>query len=200
MIDEISFYEIPNFFKDFDKVREHFDQTTYEDITNPVDGTVYPGICRDIPEEMSAEVVDKINSILETKQVAGGLMFARLSVEGVKAPHQAHTDLTMGPYACMVYLNRPEDCKGGTSFIQHKETGMWHHPLEDSLVEVWQRDTKNYDAWEIIKQADVETNKAVLFESALMHRAEPVEGFGKGAKDGRLVLSFFFELEDKDEN
>ena len=188
------FFEIENVFDDFDRVREYFDTATFEDKTNPVDGVVYPNIHEAIPEDIELQLVDRINDALaDNLEVKEGIMFARLSPEGVEAPHQVHTDISMGSHSCMVFLNRKEDCEGGTAFVQH-ETGLFHHPINDTDLDIWKRDCNITDKWETVARCEMEPNKACIFNSVLMHRAEPVEGFGTNAKDGRLVLTFFFNI------
>ena len=107
-----------------------------------------------------------------------------------------HTDDSMGSLSFMLYLNRNEHCIGGTSFVAHKKTGLNSAPTNQKQVEVWRQDTNNFDAWAITGMCPMVENRAAIFEASKMHRALPVGGFGKGAEDGRLVLTMFFDLND----
>lgn len=164
----------------FAALRRHCDHVSYAGVTNPVDGVLYPNISLDIP----AAVVE----FLGKPKTA----FMRLSLKGVKAPHQAHTDTLMGDRSLMLYLSRVEHCKGGTALVQHIPTGMYSDPFDEEEEEIWKRDTNQPDCWEIYEMADMQPNRAVFFNAHLMHRAEPVGGFGTDAKNGRLVLTAFY--------
>jgi hypothetical protein len=146
---------------------------------------VYPGISTDIPD-----IVKKF--ILRTLQPRDYTLFMRLSLEGVPVPHQAHTDSLMGTKSMMLYLNRPEHCVGGTSFVKHKKTGMLLNPRDQFEQRVWELDTNKYNAWEKYEQVDMKSNRAAIFPANLMHRAEPIGGFGTDATNGRLVLTMFY--------
>lgn len=183
---------VGNFLNNFDAMRNHFDWLAYDGITNPADGVFYPGVTTDIPEVVRQEVVEKVQSLMG-QQVTMNSMFLRLSTEGTYAPHQAHTDALMGQLSLMLYLNREEDCQGGTSFLMH-EDGMSSTPNNTAELETWENDHSNPDKWEAVSLCEMEPNRACIFDANLMHRAEPVGGFGEGPADGRLVLTMFFDL------
>lgn len=164
----------------FAKLREHCDHISYEGVTNPVDGVVYPGISIDIP--------DYVKVYFGRPKT----MFMRLSLPGMKAPHQAHTDTLMGQESLMLYLTRQKYCSGGTSLVEHRKTGMRSDPRDVDELAVWQNDTNNPDAWFVYELAEMLPNRAAIFNASLMHRAEPIGGFGTDAKNGRLVLTAFY--------
>lgn len=164
----------------FEHLRTHCDKLDYSGVVNPADNVLYPGISIEIPEI--------------TMQFLGRPKYAflRLSLEGIPTPHQAHTDMLMGHRSLMFYVNRPEHCRGGTSLVQHKETGMYRNPVNSAEEALWKQDTNNPDMWEVYEMAEMVPNRAVLFDAELMHRAEPIGGFGTDAKNGRLVLTAFY--------
>jgi hypothetical protein len=94
----------------------------------------------------------------------------------------------MGDYTFLLYM---QDGPGGTSFVRHKEQGMEHGPADDQELAAWKKDTNIPDAWEINGIVGMKENRACIFDSSFMHRAEPVEGFGNDVDDGRLVLTAF---------
>lgn len=164
----------------FSALREHCDKIPFQGVVNPIDGVIYPDISVDIPKAVRA--------FLGSPKT----VFMRLSLLGVKAPHQAHTDTLMGRESLMLYLSRPEHCRGGTSLVKHIETGMTSDPKTKEEEAIWKRDTNNPRAWMVYDIAVMQPNRAVMFDASLMHRAEPVGGFGTDAKNGRLVLTAFY--------
>jgi len=184
--------QIQNFLSDFPSFRTHCDSLTYAGIVSPADGVLYPGISLDIPEAIQTEIAYKL-AVKERAPVRVHLMFLRLSLEGVDAPHQAHTDTIMGKRSMMLYLNHPEDCYGGTALVCH-ESGMNTDPQNEEELALWTADTNNPSKWHIQSLCRMETNKAFLFDANRMHRAEPVGGFGTDATNGRLVLTAFYSL------
>ena len=185
---------VDNFLDNFGEFRESCDQFEFYGETSPADGVFYPGVSVDFPVEIYYDVVGKTEGILGGK-ITPKVMFLRLSVEGVEAPHQAHNDSIMSSYAMMVYLNRAGSCEGGTSFVSHKEIGMQNGPANEVEQARWELDNSDPTCWDVINMCEMKENRAVIFRSEKMHRAEPVGGFGSGPKDGRLVLCFFFDLQ-----
>lgn len=185
---------IDNFIDHWKELRDYADGAQYTDVVNPVDGVVYPGICSDIPDYAEKQVRNKLADIFDGP-VTIKTMFMRLSLKGTKAPHQAHTDSTMGSQSLMLYMNRQEHSQGGTSLVSHKATGLYtDQALTDHGQYIWDRDTNKYDAWSIYKMAWMQPNRGFIFPAHLMHRAEPAEGFGTNKKNGRLVLTAFFDI------
>jgi len=184
---------IDNFLNDFESFRSHCDGVNYSGVVNDVDGVFYPGVSDDIPSSVAAEVVKNLNERFGVEIIPGD-MFLRLSVDGVHAPHQAHTDVTMGQYGMMIYLNRIEDCLGGTSFVIHNEIGLCENPVNEKQQLVWERDNNINNMWSVLGICPMLPNRACIFDTNKMHRSEPEGGFGNSAEDGRLVLVFFFSL------
>lgn len=182
---------VENFFDDFAMLRATLDVCEYRGMVNPVDGVEYPGICGMFPFPTYCEMIYKAGKAVGSP-VISSLSFFRLSILGEKPPHQAHNDATMGDWTMLVYMSRPEHCQGGTSLVSHKETGLCGAVKTKEEEEIWRRDTNIYDAWDVLAEVKMVPNRAVIFPSDCMHRAEPVQGFGSSAYDGRLVLCSFF--------
>jgi len=160
---------------------------------SPIDGVFYPGVSTDIPEAVRVEIIARLE--IETgRKVTCNFMFLRLSVEGVKAPHAAHTDCSHGALSLMLYLNKLDDCEGGTAFVSHKKTGLNETPINNKQLETWRADTKSEEAWAAYNVCHMLPNRALVFSGKMMHMALPTNGFGQGAKDGRLVLTMFFDV------
>ncbi len=179
---------IDNFLPHWSDLRAYADTATYADVVNPVDGVAYPGICRDIPEYVTEAIQQRLGKI-NIKA-----LFMRLSLAGVIAPHQAHTDSTMGQFSLMLYMNQAKDSTGGTSLVRHIDTGIESDVgLTETGRRIWLRDTNRPQKWSVTKLAWMQPNRAFIFPAHLMHRAEPVGGFGTNSKNGRLVLTAFFD-------
>ena len=181
---------IDDFLDDFDSFRSYCDKLSYEGVKNPADGVFYEGVSLDIPDTIKGEVEAKLST---HKAVTINAMFLRLSSSDTNAPHQSHTDSVMGSKSLMLYMNRLEDCEGGTSLVMHKKTGLNCQPVNDKQLKVWADDMNKPDAWQIQDMCSMIPNRAFIFDANLMHRAEPVGGFGNNAKNARLVLTAFYD-------
>lgn len=180
---------IDNVIGDFDNLNEYARKLSYEGVENPADGVTYPDISTQVPEP----TLHEIKEVLEKEvghEIRIGAAFFRLTTKNTEGdPHQAHNDTAMGRYSFMLYM---QDGPGGTALVRHKATGLDRDPWTPREWEAWRDDTNREDAWEITYLADMKANRGFLFDSKLMHRAEPVGGFGNDASDGRLVLTVFF--------
>lgn len=178
---------IDNFLPDFEIIRAWADHARYEDSKNPYDHLDYVGIANACPSaalEISLKAWFHPNLKLVHSMV-------RLSLEGAPVPYQAHADSFMGSrFTAIVYLNRPEHCRGGTALLKHIESGA----VKDSDGTAWREDESNPDAWEVLTLCPMQTNRAFCYRSELLHRSEPLGGFGKSAHDGRLVLIGLFDV------
>lgn len=176
-----------NFLKNYDLLREFADSAEFKDEENPVDGVIYPMICAELPDEITKEVQEKV------KPNNTFVLFMRMSPEGVHCPHIAHTDNSMGDFSLMIYLNRQEHCKGGTSLIYHRQTGMAFAPEAPEMVGIARRDQNISDAWITHSHCAMAPNRAFNFPAQMFHRAEPIGGFGTTNHDSRLVLTCFYD-------
>lgn len=186
---------VDGFLDDFESFRSHCDGLDYTGVVNPADGVMYPGISMDIPDDIKSEIISKLEDITGAPIVCN-TMFLRLSVSGGKDPHQAHNDTVMGDKAAFLYLNRTDHTSGGTSLLKHIGTGMDSDPATPEQFDAWERDTNNYNAWNVVQLFKMVPNRMVTFDSKLMHRSEPPGGFGTDAIDGRLVLISFYGLKN----
>lgn len=182
---------VDNAIDGFEALRAYADTAVFRDHRNGPDGVVYPLICTDVPAAVAAQVVGLAAEYMQ-REPQNALVFMRLSPKGAPAPHQAHADHVMGTVSLMLYLNRAEHCQGGTSLVRHRATGMATGAEAEANPEAWSRDTNRPDAWEVVSMAAMKPNRAFVFDANLMHRAEPIGGFGRGRQDARLVLTGFF--------
>ena len=79
-------------------------------------------------------------------------------------------------------------------YSYHKKTGLCETPINQKQFKVWNEDHSKPDKWQIMDMCQMKPNRALIFEAGKMHRAEPIGGFGSDEKDGRLVLTCFFDV------
>lgn len=176
---------IDNFLDSFNDLKEASISGIFVDEVNPVDGVVYPLINKYIPENVKSEILQKL-AILAGRPVEVSAMFMRRSPKGVSCPHQVHSDISMGAYSMMVYING-----GHTGLVRHKKTGVAYSPEDQAYLDLITADQNNADAWVTTDVMGGEPNMAAIFNADRLHRAEPVGGFGEGI-DSRVVLTCFF--------
>ena len=184
---------IDDFIGGFEAYRDILDSHIFGGVQSPVDGVFYKGVSADIPQHIADNIKANLDLYYENVEIKH--QFLRISQEGRFAQLQAHNDADMGTHSCMLYLNRTEDCTGGTSFISHVDENMPYGPENDEQYKVWQDDFNIESRWNIDEIATMKPNRAVMFESDRMHRSEPVGGFGRTTKDARLVLVTFFDAD-----
>lgn len=106
----------------------------------------------------------------------------------------AHADVACGDYAALVYLNPPEQCKGGTAFFKHLASGR--NRLPDEMTEeerlAIEADWYKMDAWMPESMVGMKFNRLLVYPTAMYHSRFPHEGFGTGREDGRLIWVAFF--------
>lgn len=126
---------------------------------------------------------------------------ARLNYGGEMPNHAIHSDNDCGAYACVLYLNLPEQCQGGTALWRHKATGLERFNDEairrsgrspTRVLETLSKDWNNGDAWEQVALAPMKFNRAVFYLGECFHSRWPFEAFGSTPADGRLIWCSFF--------
>lgn len=180
-----------NFLPNFDRVRRLCDTAQFTDMVSPVDGVTYPHINTAIPELCRDSLIASLSEVIGTP-VRLNYLFMRLSPEGVRVPHQAHTDATMGRYSAMIYLNYRIHCQGGTSILRHVSGTLDEHPDDCGDGLLWGADCNSPEKWEVLAECPMRPNRAFIFDSRLFHRAEPIGGFGRDPRNARLAMTAFF--------
>lgn len=172
------------FLSTFGLLEQHAKATKFQEQVNEVDGAVYPAISFDIPSQVRSELISKIEAEKGFK-IEPALIFLRANPEGAAEPYQAHNDLNMADYTCIVYISD----HGGTAFVTHKETGMDRN--DPGYAIEWAKDCNNEAAWRVTKLVEMKPNRALFFDAELMHRGEPVTGYGSGP-DARMIMVCFY--------
>lgn len=178
-----------DFISRYDELRRYADDADFTDYTNPVDGVRYPLICEHVPAQIRQEIVAQLSKFAG-RMIRINALFMRLSPANAKAPHIAHTDLVMGKFSCMLYLN---DSPGaGTALLRHKPSGATYHPADERYLAATYADTNRLEAWDVLEIAEMKQNRAAIFDAGHFHCAMPVGGFGQSSNDARCVLTVFF--------
>lgn len=181
---------IDDFLDDPVAERERALVASYE--THGRNGFSYPGIsiCKD------KDSVRKIERLIETKFRKNIAMYRRyIQPDDDKQETYIHTDVLIGTFTCILFLNTPEQCNGGTAFWRHKETGLdaainlmdrengfWDRMYEDGFDE---------DKWEQTHLVEMKFNRMLIFWSPLFHSRYPRFGFGSDTQTSRLLKIFF---------
>lgn len=163
----------------------------------------YPGLLSDRPLAIPGleETVGRL--IGQPVRAAPGTSHGhcRLTLKGDRGLSGVHIDPAF--YSGILYLSRPQDCRGGTDFFRHRPTGLDRVPASaaavhaagfadhNALVEqVVNADTLKPSRWERSFTAPMRYNRLILFSPWLFHNS--AAGFGSGPDDGRLVHLMFF--------
>jgi len=128
-------------------------------------------------------------------------LHCRITLKGDRGRSGVHIDPAF--YSGILYLSRPEDCRGGTEFFRHKRTGLERVPTDllsiqkagyaeiNALIEdVVNRDTNHPAQWTKVMTVPMRFNRLILFSPWMFHNSG--EAFGRTPQDGRLVNLMFF--------
>ena len=163
----------------------------------------YPGLLSTKPLQMNG-INPVISNLIGTQVMADSQTshgHCRLTLAGDKGKSGVHVDPCF--YSGILYLSKPENCRGGTDFFRHRRTGLESVPSKQTdlmasgytdpnvLIEtVVNKDTLLSSRWERTMRAPMRFNSLILFNPWLFHNAGPA--FGKTPETGRLVCLFFF--------
>jgi hypothetical protein len=109
-----------------------------------------------------------------------------------------------GYWSGVLYLSRPEDCRGGTDFFRHRRTNTDRRPMnerelaelgyssiDEAHQDIIERDGLDDSCWETTMTVPMRFNRLILLRPWLWHTAGA--GFGDKLQNGRLVYLMFFE-------
>jgi len=117
---------------------------------------------------------------------------------------KAKVHIDSAHWSGILYLSRPEDCRGGTEFFRHIRTNSDRAPTTaeelraygystgaEAHKDIVEQDSLDDSKWEMIMQVPMRFNRLVLLRPWLWHTASP--GFGDSIENGRLIYVMFFE-------
>ena len=191
---------VDDFFDDGLAVREAALRLTYPDVQG-----VYPG--RNSVERLNIPGLDQAVSrlVAEPVRAVNPLQShgkCRMTFARDVGTMRVHIDPAY--WSGILYLSRPQDCRGGTEFFRHRATGTDRAPYDDAeaakygfasgremVDQILSRDSLDHGAWEPTMTVPMRFNRLVLLRPWLWHTAG--ENFGDSMENGRLVFLMFFE-------
>lgn len=159
-------------------------------------GGVYQGTCVNVE---APEIKEGLEKFFSSK--------IELAIQAFRNGHKdttlhvnIHSDNVITRWAAVYYLNLPEQCRGGTAFYQLKDTGWDTMPTQDVLD--WSGKTLDWlktkwtdeDAWHMTSFAGMKFDRLIFYPSEYFHSRYPLQGWGDGKDDGRMVWVGFFDL------
>ena len=121
-------------------------------------------------------------------QLPGGsdLAFFRKSPAGQVEPHFIHTDIDMGDWSALLYLN-PEPPEGdGTDFWTHNETDE----VESITPHLRSKEGLDPSKWTLREHVEAKFNRLLIFPSSYYHSRAIFDNYGSG-DDARLAQVVF---------
>lgn len=116
---------------------------------------------------------------------------------------QARIHIDQSHWSGILYLSRPEDCRGGTEFFRHKKTNTDRVPMDEKSLneagyssykelqhDILDKDALDRSKWELTMTVPMRFNRLVLLQPNYWHTAGP--GFGDSLENGRLIYLMFF--------
>jgi hypothetical protein len=114
------------------------------------------------------------------------LSFLRKSPAGQQEPHFIHTDIDMGEWSAIYYLNPDPPAGDGTAFWTHRATGA----IESSIPHERSEEGQSPDAWERRQLVEARFNRLLLFPSSYFHSRAIFENWSQ-SDDARLMQVTF---------
>lgn len=171
----------------------------------------YPGVNSTYPGRNSTQRIDLDGLNKEVSRLVGEPLVpmtegqahgkCRIALASDVGTARVHTDGSH--WSGILYLSRPEDCRGGTEFFRHIPTNTERAPYNDQesadkfgapSAKQWVanvlRDTNDASKWEMTMQVPMRFNRLLLLRPWLWHTAG--ESFGDRPENGRLVYLMFF--------
>lgn len=125
----------------------------------------------------------------------------RITLGSDKGKAKVHVDPSH--WSGILYLSRPEHCRGGTELFRHISTGTERAPYNDQEAatfdfpsakgmteQILDEDGTDDSKWEMTMRVPMRFNRLLLLRPWLWHTAG--ETFGDRIENGRLIYLMFF--------
>jgi len=195
----LSFLVVDDFLDNAKALRESALRLTYPTVPG-----MYPGrnsLERIDLDGLSEEVSRLVGEPLVPMPPTQAHGKCRIALAGDRGSANIHVDTAH--WSGVLYLSRPEDCRGGTEFYRHLASNTECAPINDaqarqlggSSAKQWihdtlTRDTSDMSQWEMAMRVPMRFNRLILLRPWLWHTAG--ESFGTTMENGRLVYLMFF--------
>jgi len=152
----------------------------------------------------------KSGLVVETMQMPqgtpydNGTIFLSFSTGVKKEIPGIHWDLPLNEMLCLVYLSDGIPCECGTSFYQHRKTGLENAPTakdakrlnstKEQLASIIYRDQKFKNRFIETDRIAYRFNRAIIFPCRRLHAAS--KHFGHNIRSGRLFQVFSFKIKN----
>jgi len=186
---------VDEFYPDPVEVRRMALASDYPETSAP---RTYPG--RNSDRKYMPPGLDEVVSRLVGSPVAGNLDpnaghgGFRITLAGEPSRYLVHVDPPLLTWVGVIYLNPPEQCRGGTAFFRHKGLNSDRTPLTEdelraygpaSMAALMQQDGNDPAKWEHLMTVPMRFNRLILYRPWLWHSSG--EAFGTTRETGRLI-------------
>lgn len=192
---------VDDFYENPLRVREAALKSIYTDVRE----LNYPGYQSDL--SFSSKSVRAAFSAILNEELdidSERLTFGRFRLMNADSTSRLKIHLDGGAdWTALVYLNLPEQCKGGTAFYRHRATRLTSLPsieaahswgydsIENFEASIINPDTLNTEAWDVTMFVAMRFNRLLLFRGNRFFHSHTCS-WGHGKDDGRLTQNFFF--------
>lgn len=173
-------------------------------LTYPPQEGMFPGrnsVERINIEGLAQQISRLVGEPLEAMPPPQSHAKSRITLAADKGKAKVHVDAAH--WSGILYLSRPQDCRGGTEFFRHRATGTDRAPYDDleaaalgfpsakrMVDEILEADGTDDSKWEMTQRVPMRFNRLLLLRPWLWHTAG--ETFGDSLENGRLVYLMFF--------
>jgi hypothetical protein len=126
------------------------------------------------------------------------IIYYRRYLENEANETYIHSDVLIGTYTSILYLNPDPPKNHGTAFWMHTKTGLdFHepHPSRDDFF--WRNiyeDGFDEKKWQMTEFVEGKFNRLLCFFSPRYHSRYPMKAWGDSPDTGRLIKVFFGKI------
>ncbi len=126
----------------------------------------------------------------------------RITLAADASRYLVHADPTQLDWVGVIYLNPPEQCRGGTAFFRHQGLNSDRTPTSQeelaaygpsSMAELLRQDGNDPDKWQHLMTVPMRFNRLILYRPWSWHSAGAA--FGTSLEDGRLIQLVAFQTQ-----